>query len=951
MHDQPADLLFGPFRLRPGSRQLLRGGVPVEIGGRALDLLIVLATQPGVVLAKRRIMETVWPNTLVEDGSLRFHMANLRRLLGDGQDDARYISTQVGVGYAFVAPVRSEAPAETGLPKRLEESSADMGPARLPTRSQLIGREQEVESLTAALAEAGLYTLAGTGGVGKTSLAVEVGHRVHADGQPATFVDLAQLEDGRLVPSAIAAALGIEVQADDAMQVLLGHIRRQENLIVLDNCEHLIDAVSGIAERIRDEAPRATILATSREPLRARDEQVHWLGPLAFPPAESEGDPKRYPAMQLFLRRAMAANAGLILDDADIELAAEICRRLEGMALPIELAAARSATHGISATHAALGERLSLAWSGRRTALPRQQTLQATLDWSYDLLAPEEQRTLERISVFVGPFGLTAAIQVAASSDLDPSAAAWALDALVVKGLVVVDRSRDSDSYRLLEMTRAYGKLKLIGQNPDQAEQVARRHALYFLTRLSELGPSPEKAMLEASRMARQLGNVRAALDWSFGPHGDIDLAIPLVAASLPLLLYLSLLSECRAWCARATETMTHRFAGTKVDMEIRAALGLVLMFTRGNTEDAGTALRQALDIANELGDHWSELRLIGRLHIYHERIGELATAMDYADRAVGIAQRLKQPEAIAVAASLAGISHQLAGDQQAARKELETALSYFEPSARERTLAYGFDHRNRSGIALARTLWLQGLADQARSWVEVTLNEAAALDHPVTRCIALIWALSVHLWTGDREHARTALAEFTERSDRNAFGPYIAAASGLHAILELDEGKPGGAVVAIQESLARLHAMRYELLTTTLEIALVEGMMASDRDAEAAAILAATIRRCEETAEGFALPELLRLDARLRDRAGAPRREVEAGYQEAISRADQQGSTAWALRAALNLADHRLERGDTVGATTALTPFVHTLTEGADTTDIVRLSQFLGAENRIVGS
>lgn len=939
-----AQIAFGPFRVDAGKRLLTRDGAPVDIGGRALDLLIALAERPGRVLSKRELLKRVWPDIVVEEGSLRFHMAGLRRLLGDGENGARYISTQVGVGYAFVAPIEKLRRADEPYPMPAEIGwSEDLSPidpaGRLPPRARLIGRDADVRLILDRLIEPKLFTIVGGGGVGKTSLAIEVGHRLSGDRNVhVRFVDLAQVESAAVVPSALASALGIPVQAEDQMLVLLAHIRTQKLLLVIDNCEHLIDAVCAVVEQIRDGAPAVGVLATSREPLRARNEHVHWLNPLEFPSSTHDLPSDAlfaFPAVELFAERASAGNAALQLGAEDGRLIADMCRRLEGMALPIELAALRAAAHGVAATHALLGERFSLEWAGRRTAQPRQQTLRATLDWSYGLLSATEQLAFDRLSVFVGPFSLDAAVRIAADTQIDPAAAGAALAALVEKGLVAIDRSAGASSHRLLEMTRAYAKEKLLARGDAEVHGAALRHAEFYLSSLEHLGTSAEDIFEGSARFANQLGNVRSALEWSFGPDGDPSIAIPLAAASAPLFLHLSLLVECRNWCTRATGMLDRDLSGTVTEMELQAALGLVLMFTRGNTAAAEIALRRALDIAVALGDGWNQLRILGRLHIFYERIGDFATAMAWAKQAVEVGNAIGEPEAIAVAASLAGISLHLLGEQARARRELEKSLRNSLPSERSRTTYYGFDHRNRSAIALARTLWLQGFADQARQWAEQAVAEAAALDHSVTHCIALIWALSVYLWAGDMDQAETSLRTFTDRAEANALGPYIAASRGFQGTIAIQQGKPQEATGLIEESLARLHAMRYELLTTSFEISLAEGLILSGAYAEAGERVEATIERCRKSGDAFALPELLRIKARTLGSTGdATTETVEAVLDESLALAKRQGARAWELRAAIDLAQLQWEQGRRFDAQQLLQPYRDGMAEGRDTQD-----------------
>src|SRR6202046_4210828 len=447
-HSQPKDVLsFGPFSLFAAERLLKKAEEPIPLGGRALDILIALAERAGEVVTHKELISTVWPDVTVEEANLRFQMAALRKALGDGRDGARYVSNVAGRGYCFVAPVtRSSAKQPFPVTRIATTERVQKLPPRL---TRMVGRDDTVRALAQRLQAWRFVSIVGPGGVGKTTVAISVAHTL-SDGfhDAVFFIDLAALTDPQLVPTAIASALGFIVQTQDPVVGLLAFIGDRKILLVLDSCEHVIGIVAALAERVVSKAPRAHILATSREALRVEGEHVHLLYSLDCPPEDAgltAVEALRYPAAQLFMERAAASGYGAVLSDIDAPILARICRRLDGIALAIELAASRVGCLGIRETAELLDNRFSLLWRGRRTALPRHETLNAMLDWSYSLLSEHEKMVLCRVSVFFGDFTFQAAgfvasethlDNVASESDMDEANVIGALASLVGKSLI-----------------------------------------------------------------------------------------------------------------------------------------------------------------------------------------------------------------------------------------------------------------------------------------------------------------------------------------------------------------------------------------------------------------------------------------------------------------------------------------------------------------------------------
>jgi len=467
---------FGPFRLLTDQRLLLEGEKPVRLGSRALDILVALVEHPGQVVGKNELIARGWPNTIVEESNLKFQISALRRTLGGGN---RYLLNVPGRGYCFIAPVtRTEQPKSVAPQATATEAGHNL-PAHL---TRLIGRDDTVSRLARQLAAQRLLTIVGPGGIGKTSVALAVAEAVvPAYDHGVWLIDLAPLSEPRLVSSALAAVLGLEIRSEDPLPGLIASQRDKRMLLVLDNCEHVIDAAAAVAVGILRAAPGVNILATSREPLRAEGERVHRLSSLPSAPASarlSAAEALGFPAIQLFVERVAASLDEFELCDADAPLAADICRRLDGLPLAIEFAAARVEAFGIQGLAAHLDDCLGFLTGGYRTSAPRHRTLRATLDWSFDLLTEAEQKVLRRLAIFVGCFTLEAAGAVAADSNHPEFEIIDQVAELVAKSLVAADLGDLEPRYRLPEITRAYALNELAESGEGKA--LARRHAEYY---------------------------------------------------------------------------------------------------------------------------------------------------------------------------------------------------------------------------------------------------------------------------------------------------------------------------------------------------------------------------------------------------------------------------------------------------------------------------------------
>ena len=494
----------GRFELQPRERRLLVDGEPAALGARAFDLLLALAAQPGVLLTRNALIDAVWPGLVVEENNLAVQVSALRKLLG-----GEVIVTIPGRGYRFAARLHSAAAAgAVAAADPLPPSAAIAAPAQTPTPAQLktnlpehlpplLGRSEDLAALQVLVADHALVALVGAGGVGKSTLARSLLHAHRADRARWThgvcWVELAAVSDRAALPGAVAAALGVEIRGDDALAALCAAVAPLTMLVALDNAEHQLDGVAQLTQALLDAAPGLRLLVTSQAPLKLAAERVYRLDTLAVPQGPLPAATARgFGAVALFVERAHAADARFVLTDANAPAVIEICRALDGLALAIELAAARAPMLGLQRLASSMQDRLRLLTTSRNRAAPaRQQTLRAALEWSHGFLEERERAVFRRLSVFVGSGSLAMIQQVLSDppGPADPAVALddWSvLDALVLlvdRSLVVVLNGDEGDRpqeprYRLLESPLAYAREQLAAAGEQAALRQRHLHAV-----------------------------------------------------------------------------------------------------------------------------------------------------------------------------------------------------------------------------------------------------------------------------------------------------------------------------------------------------------------------------------------------------------------------------------------------------------------------------------------
>jgi predicted ATPase/DNA-binding winged helix-turn-helix (wHTH) protein len=624
-----APILFGRCRVLPHTRQLVADGRPCDIGSRAFDLLMVLIEARGLLVSKEELIKRAWPTTFVDEGNLRVQMVAIRKALGEDRD---LIKTIPGRGYLFSAETTvagaNEAPEHPSVAhvaaRSLTNLPRDVG--------SVIGREIELAELRESIGRNRLVTVVGAGGIGKTRLAIELGWQVlelFPDG--VWLIDLAPITDQAALMSATAAVLGMALQnAQRAVETIAAAVGKRRRLLIFDNCEHLVGAAAAFIERLLKRASRLTALATSQERLRLADERIYRLNPLSVPPAGAT-EIAGFGAVALFVERAHASDRRFVLNAANAQSVAEICRRLDGIPLALQMAAARLPVLGIERLRAGLGERLKILKTDLPGADTRQQTLLATVQWSHGLLDGNDTELFRRLAVFAGSFSLDAVVAVAGEAGVDHWEVIDGLGRLIDKSLVIIEGS-ERPRYRLLETLRLYAAEQLAVSG--ESDRVTVLHARYLTDLLERACGTEWETMLETEWLETylpELDNVGAALDWLHGKAEHAPVVLALTAAAALLWFKSGTMLRGSSYVERASSLLSEdtppavaagllRFSG----IYQRSSDGLQALRSLERSATLYRQLGERLDLARVLN-------LIGYLRIFFGQRADGKAALDEA--------------------------------------------------------------------------------------------------------------------------------------------------------------------------------------------------------------------------------------------------------------------------------------------------------------------------------
>ncbi|WP_158932376.1 winged helix-turn-helix domain-containing protein [Acidisphaera sp. S103] len=919
-------------------RELRIFGATVPVGGRAFEVIEVLAHSAGEIVSKNELMDRIWPGAIVTDNTLHVHAMAVRKALGPYRN---LLKTESGRGFRLLGDWtvsrHDAARPPAGLQRIRTDGESPSTNFPVPMTG-LVGRSAAAARLRDLVSAYRLVTLAGPGGIGKTSLALKVARGVVGEFAGGGWLaELASLSDPALVPAAVAGALRLPAGPTDVTpETIARAVGDKTLLLVLDNCEHLIEAVAILAETLLARCPHVTILATSRETLRIQGEYVYHVPPLDVPAAgQDEADHiLKHSAVELFITRTNALGGGFSPGAGELRNIGAICRHLDGIPLAIEFAAARASTSGILPVLANLHERFVLLTSGRRTALPRHRTLRAVLDWSYELLPAAEQSLLRHLAIFSGGFTVEAAAAVLNDGAGDPAFVIEAIGNLVSKSLVTLDRDA-ALRWHLLETTRVYGLEKLEGGG--ETEQAARRQAEFCLALFAPFGTAAQlpAALADLPRYRVEVDNLRAALNWAFSPGGNAALGVRLAATAADFWVAASLVPE---GCERAGKALAQigDAAGTRYEMALRCNLGTSLLYTRGMDDDARSALRRALTLALELGDSEYQQRAMHHLWVFSLRTSAL-------DDALTLARQFKDVAGYGDAQSQALVDFRL-GVTQIYQAEHAEAIACLQRTIDQ----YPIESRNRNMFRFTRdlpvvaagqiavSLLSQGFLDRALRSAMRVVAQAHALGFPAVVGVSPAWAGAyVFLSVGALEVADRYGEELMNDASIHDLRPSYATGYCVRGSVAVRRGDPAAGMDMLSRGLTEMRESRYQLYYPFFLTELAMALGALGHIDEGLAEVTLALGFAADTGNRWFVPETLRVEAELlalRD-PGDP--VVEDCLQRGIGVARAQGALFWELRLAVSLARLRVTQDRGGEARQVLAPVYDRFTEGFGAPDL----------------
>lgn len=910
---------FGPFEFYPSSGVLFKHNNPVRIGSRALALLTELAQNAGHFVTIDQLVKAAWPNTIVEETNLRVQIAALRRLLDDDTSQMSYIANAPGRGYALTVKEIHISESLGTEPAKVVHPLGLMTPL-----TPLLGRQEVVRKIADRLIKHRCISVVGPGGIGKTRVASEVSWMIANSSEVMVcFVDLAPLNSSDMVLSTVASTLQLTDSNDIALKDKIIHLLSQrKTLLVFDNCEHVLDAVAELTEVLLLEIELLYILATSREPLLVNGEITVRLTGLALP-LESQTslsflDALQYPAVQLLTERASAYSDTIHFDDHDVPLLINICRRLDGIPLAIELAAVRVETLGVETLAKLLEDKLTILGGGRRSALPRHQTLIATMSWSFDGLSAQEQYLLVAISVFRSTFSIDAAIAVA---QISQDELVNSLSNLVAKSLVNVEHENTGVGYRLLETTRSFSEQKLRAGPNETA--IRRRHADHMISIFKEL--KAKGKLTDGQFDFRQVAaDVRTAINWCMGPHGDPKQGIKLIVDSATMWLRLSILTQYADIIeAAASRLVEDKSLMSKEGRWLAPMLHNAHFNSVGLSEKIFPMLLNSLSLAEEADDFGCMLNCLWPLFGTRLTEANYAEALHYANQFAELAPLVQDPVQLAMGQRIVALSLWRNGEFPAAMTLSQSALTAAQDS--NMSLISG-TFIYKQGVAsranMANLLWLIGKTDDARELANQAVaigleSDVVGLSYALAQTIIPLW-----FWLGDYKNATEQTAILLKLTKENDLGYWHFWGRCHEHALELRQSVKVPVNDMIYNSGKNVGALHRHILAT-----MQPGFSLSWLTEHEPETTSATPHWCSAELQRLQGHEYLSLGDLIKARES---------FNLALKISALQGTLSWELRAATSLAELNIQEGKLSEAKHCLEPLMSKMQQGLTSKDML---------------
>ncbi|QKK29019.1 winged helix-turn-helix domain-containing protein [Rhizobium indicum] len=934
---EPDDVVaFGPFRLHGEHRRLFCGAEEVQLGGRAMEMLVTLARKKGELVYKEELYNAAWPGIFVHEANLKVTIASLRRALREYTPTEDYIRTFVGRGYRLTDQViTGEIPKIADLPV--------VANTRFPELATVIGRDAEIAELRARIAANRLTTIVGPGGIGKTTVAVATVQLLEdEEGDLITFIDFSRVAGEEFVIPSVAAALGISSGSQDRLDAISSILARRKTLLLLDTCEHVLNAVAHLCDVILVNTSDVRIVATSRQALRAKREEVFWLAPLEVPPPDHIYTPEqvlRYSAPQLLVERA-SEKGKYNMEDGDASAVAKICRLLDGSPLAIELISSRLGSRSAADVLKELDDRFATLVGPDQEGPLRQQTLLATMQWSYALLTKSEASVLRATSIFMGTFDMDEVVSIVVHSGLDPTVVFDAIAGLRAKSMLSVEQMSGGMRYRLLDSTRAFAGNLL--EAAGELTAVSQAHARLVLDIFARA--NADQARLSTRQWhiayASRADDLRRAIGWALFLRADPLLGMQLVASGLPLWHELSLSEEARRNCEQALAEFDRLGCDDRaLKLKLLVGLAAVSSYISADAEKAIETFETAIQLSRKIRDTYAECQALGALARYRLLPGNQTEVRKILKELKRVATRSNNRSAQwehEILLTELEIIHCQYPPAIARMERLSREVRGFSDGTASR---FDLDPKIRSETTLGALQWLGSVRPgTGLNTVKICAQEALEAHHGWTlvSCYthgALFILSECQEWTLAIHYAE----RLKDTIYRNGMPTWIPVANCYAEALyvlsgaRLDPDGPMSAFDELRTGLRQLGRHAYYAL-------LIRALYAIGHMNEAVRILDYLF---DIGPQRSMVPELLRLRA-VKERSVGRDEEAEVTLRQSLQAAEENGAWAWRIRGATDLAALLRDQTRIDAARSVLEPVYGQFMDGFDTPDLQRARNLL---------